>query len=810
MFRSRILAVATVAALLAVVPGFASGPAHASGTWAEWAPSLLGGSGLTAVRTKAVLVDPSGNVYVGGEQLRASNMADGSAQVASLNIVKWNVTTSQWEALGAGTASSTDFINTMVWRDGKLYVAGAFSAMQNTSGVNVANTANIARWDPSTSLWESVGTSGPVSEVRSLAFDSAGAMYAGLAASSSLKMLTTIGGSWSGISPTINGSVNSILINGTSLYIGGTFRDIFLNPTQYRGIDGVPSSNFVATCTVNTCSTTASTWTGMPISSGLGDNINALAYFNSQVYAGGVQSGGLSAWTGSAWSAVAGAPGSEVKTLLVSGSTLYVGGTLTSGNQRRVAAWDGSAWSALGFGLNSTIFGLGASSSAIVAVGEVQGFYTAASPASTATNSKYITRWSPPATVPGAPTGVSATAGDGQAVVTWTAPASNGGATITNYTVTASTGQTCTVNGSPAATTCTVTGLTNGTPVTFTVTATNSVNTGSASAASSGVTPTGSGGGNQGGSGSGATDEPTPAPATTPIGSTNTSSPPASAAPLGPVTVPEDPTRGASNGLLVEGGSMLTVGGSPVSMDVRPDRLVDATGLNLASTGFTMWIAGRGDINDPLGLTPKSALILQSEDATKLRAKKITPYAETKGTGFKPNSTVELWVLPKQYVGSISVDSKGNFSGKVDIPKLLAVGGSTLQANGYTQDGVVRSVSLGIDVIARQMGVKRSSAITYFEAGSSKLTEQAKRSLDRFVRLVPQAAKGVEVNITGFVQPTTFTGNDRALSTARAKTVSAYLRFKGLKGAFSVSGKGRALQTGATARRVVSVVAYWR
>ena len=40
---------------------------------------------------------------------------------------------------------------------------------------------------------------------------------------------------------------------------------------------------------------------------------------------------------------------------------------------------------------------------------------------------------SPTATVPDAPTGLSATLGDQQVVLNWTAPASNGGATITDY-----------------------------------------------------------------------------------------------------------------------------------------------------------------------------------------------------------------------------------------------------------------------------------------------------------------------------------------------------------------------------------------
>ncbi|WP_158621251.1 fibronectin type III domain-containing protein [Dyella dinghuensis] len=90
------------------------------------------------------------------------------------------------------------------------------------------------------------------------------------------------------------------------------------------------------------------------------------------------------------------------------------------------------------------------------------------------------------ATVPGAPTGASATAGNAQASVAFTAPASNGGATITGYTATSSPGG---LTGTCSTSPCTVIGLTNGTAYTFTVTATNSVGTGSPSAASNSVTP---------------------------------------------------------------------------------------------------------------------------------------------------------------------------------------------------------------------------------------------------------------------------------------------------------------------------------
>jgi FtsP/CotA-like multicopper oxidase with cupredoxin domain len=93
-----------------------------------------------------------------------------------------------------------------------------------------------------------------------------------------------------------------------------------------------------------------------------------------------------------------------------------------------------------------------------------------------------------PGAVPGAPRSVSASPGAATASVAWTAPASNGGLPIILYTVTASGlgGQNCTTTG---ALTCIVTGLTNGTSYTFTVTATNVIGTGPASAASPSVVP---------------------------------------------------------------------------------------------------------------------------------------------------------------------------------------------------------------------------------------------------------------------------------------------------------------------------------
>ena len=158
---------------------------------------------------------------------------------------------------------------------------------------------------------------------------------------------------------------------------------------------------------------------------------------------------------------------------LTSGGVSGVGGPAASGGVNQT-----SARAVYAIGNDSAMFG--------------GNFHTAG-----AVTAGRVARWSPPVTppprpprppsvAPGAPTGVTATAGIESVSVTWTPPSYSGTQPITSYRATASPGgATCEVN----ALSCTFTDLTVGTSYTFQVQAFNAVGWGDLSTTSNAVSP---------------------------------------------------------------------------------------------------------------------------------------------------------------------------------------------------------------------------------------------------------------------------------------------------------------------------------
>lgn len=149
------------------------------------------------------------------------------------------------------------------------------------------------------------------------------------------------------------------------------------------------------------------------------------------------------------------------------------------------------------------------------------------------------------------------------------------------------------------------------------------------------------------------------------------------------------------------GSSALLVNGTVSSVTVAPNAPSGATALSVTGTGFSLSLQGLDQSNQPLRLASDGALVIQSDRVTSVS-----------GTGYMPNTNVDIYIFSSpRLLGSIRTDSSGNFNGLISIPSDLEVGRHTLQLNGYTSSGEVRSLSLGVKLEATALAATGNNSL---------------------------------------------------------------------------------------------------
>ena len=351
-------------------------------------------------------------------------------------------------------------------------------------------------------------------------------------------------------------------------------------------------------------------------------------------------------------------------------------------------------------------------------------------------------------TKPDAPTSVVGVAGSSKVTVSWTAPASTGGAVITGYTVTASNGATCTTT----TTTCEIHGLTNGTAYTFTVTATNAVGTSSSSVNSSSVTPAAA---TSGGSSGGVITAP-------PV-------------PYVP-TLPAKPT--------LNQGAIALIGGQAIPLAVRRDDSNISIVAETTNTEFEVKLVA------PTGaaISPQD-LVLQGSQGDALHFN---------GGGLAPNSEVKVYVFSTPtYLGTVTTNASGDFIGQFKLPASLMKGQHTLQFGGYLADGKVVTTSFAL-LVSAKIASKKCTAL--FAGGSVTLSAAAKSAIKTAFASVSKK-KSLSVLVYGFAQKTAFSGKDLYVAETRALNVARYLKALGKKVKVVTKAISPATQTSPSARR---------
>jgi hypothetical protein len=299
-------------------------------------------------------------------------------------------------------------------------------------------------------------------------------------------------------------------------------------------------------------------------------------------------------------------------------------------------------------------------------------------------------------TNPDAPTGVSATTTTNSATITFTAPAGNGGASVTTYVATASTGESCSSSG----TSCTITGLSSSTGYTFTVRAINSIGTSIASLASASVSTaesasssssssSGSGSGGGGGGGGGG-------------------------APVSDQEEKElddlDPDKKLDEAIdrefkpippskpVKETGVIATEDGNGAQLVVARDETDEK--MIIKGTGWELNIGAAKKDGTPKPLASDYGISAMDGEKVVLG-----------GSGMAPNTWVDLYVFSDPvFVGTVETDAQGAFDADFDIPSGLSIGAHTLVLGTKNQAGEEVTVTMGLLVLASVVPSEKANA----------------------------------------------------------------------------------------------------
>ncbi|MBI5442502.1 MAG: hypothetical protein HY900_14965 [Deltaproteobacteria bacterium] len=291
----------------------------------------------------AAVIDGGGNLYVGGRFQYAGG-------VLVNNVAKWDGTS--WSSLGSGMQSWETVYALALDSSGNLYVGGTFS----TAGGVPASS--IAKWDGRS--WSALGSGisygGATTDVRALALDAGGNLYAGGFFNRAGGVLANCiarwdGRSWSPMSTGLNARVRSLTVDAQGrVYAGGEFTTTGA---------GEASVNHVAEWDGTTWKTVGGGIDGQ-VDSLVVDVRGGLYAGGTFTHAGSISTQNLAKWDGSTWAG----PGNVDGPVRVLGfdvnGELWVGGTFAKAggsSASNIARTDGGSWRPSGVGLKAPLVG---------------------------------------------------------------------------------------------------------------------------------------------------------------------------------------------------------------------------------------------------------------------------------------------------------------------------------------------------------------------------------------------------------------------------------------------------------------------
>jgi hypothetical protein len=132
--------------------------------------------------------------------------------------------------------------------------------------------------------------------------------------------------------------------------------------------------------------------------------------------------------------------------------------------------------------------------------------------------------------------------------------------------------------------------------------------------------------------------------------------------------------------------SMAYVNGEPVSVILTMNE--SESGFVLQGDGWLVNLEATNSNGTPLRIDESGNIILNSD--------RVVQFS---GAGFAPGSKIKVWLFSDPTaLTTVTAGADGTFTGFANLPSGIDVGQHTVQLNGLTEDGQIRSVSLGVVV----------------------------------------------------------------------------------------------------------------
>lgn len=322
-----------------------------------------------------IVIDGSDNVYIGGYFVNVKE--NGTAIPTADKIAIWDG--SNWSALGSngsgdGSINKPANVNPAVFAialDGNKVYAGGYFEDTNNAGTLLPQADHFAVWNAG--HWEAVSSNpnGPIQNAPNPLVNAiavlgndvyVGGSFTDIGDALGVNQLNLDyiarwdGSQWNDVGSGLSNSVESMLIDGTDLYVGGSFTDAGGNAT----------ADYLAKWNGVTWSAVGNNGAG---NGSLNSSVSTLAMYGGELYAGGnftnvvnvdtavlADADYLARWSGSNWRPVNNGFGNplnnKVNALEATASGLYVGGSFDAVNGIAeadfIALWDGGNWSAVG------------------------------------------------------------------------------------------------------------------------------------------------------------------------------------------------------------------------------------------------------------------------------------------------------------------------------------------------------------------------------------------------------------------------------------------------------------------------------